>query len=143
MLMARIEGATRELGKPKDWPADKPCMTLPIRDVELEGGQHAMGSAWMPDPDELARLKNGGHVILWIFGEGHPPVHLQVGSAPDVESFKGIMHYEADCGALISDREIPGVTRSSSQGFFVGESMSISAARTIANALGFAFTEPT
>jgi hypothetical protein len=141
MLMSRIDGATRELGKPKDWPADKPCMTLPVRDMNVNG-EHVMASAWQPEPDEVARISNGASVRLWVLGGAHPPVALDVGAAPDVESFKGIMHYDELDGALLSDTEIPGVTRIQGPGkFFVGESFTALGARAVALAMGFAFKE--
>lgn len=78
MLIARIDGATRELGKPKNWPEGQECLTLPIKDIELEDGSDVMASAWQPDSQELERLVQGGHVILWVWGTGHPPVAMTV-----------------------------------------------------------------
>ncbi len=144
MLMARIEGATRELGKPVDWPEGKPCMTLPIKDVDLDTGDHVMGSAWQPDPAELGRLKAGAHVILWVFGRGHPPVSLMVGPQPqtgsDFESIKGVMWYSDVDGALMCDKEVPG-SRKIEEGYFVAESMTASMARLIAQSMGYGFKE--
>lgn len=31
-------------------------------------------SVWKPSPEELAMLNRGGYVLLWIFGDVHPPV---------------------------------------------------------------------
>lgn len=141
MLMSRIEGATRELGKPKDWPEDKPCMTLPIRDV-LVGGEPCMLSAWQPDPVELKRLANGASVYLWVYGTGHPPVSVTVGQTIENDTGLGLMWYDKDAGALMCDREIPGVTRKYGLGHFIGESMGLTAAKTIALAMGYAFRGP-
>lgn len=82
MLIARIEGATRELGKPDNWPEGQECLTLPIKDVELEDGTPVMASAWQPDAQEIQRIVQGGHVILWVWGRGHPPVAITVAEAP-------------------------------------------------------------
>lgn len=75
MLIARIEGFTRELAK------DQPeYARLPIRDepVEFAPGQvvNGMVSAWEPTPQELAALNAGGKVYLRILGASHPPVSL-------------------------------------------------------------------
>lgn len=79
MHIARIQGATRELGRPVEWPADKPCLTLPILDTVTKDGEPIMGSAWQPTQEELNSLLRGAHVNLWIWGTGHPPVALTVG----------------------------------------------------------------
>ena len=60
MIVGRIDGATRELGKPAGWndARDGKCLTLPVRD-ECVGGVHQMVSAWVPTPDEIARIAAG------------------------------------------------------------------------------------
>lgn len=82
MLIGLIDGFTRQLGKPPDWPEDKPCQSLAIRDTTSTEGDPVMGSAWIPTPEELERLKAGAHIHLWIWGTGHPPVALTVGEVP-------------------------------------------------------------
>lgn len=79
MLIGRIQGFTRELGKPKDWDNERDghCEALPILDVDANGVP-AMVSAWYPTPDEAKRIAAGEPVYLWIFGRSHPPVSLSV-----------------------------------------------------------------
>lgn len=83
MLIGHIEGATRELGKPASWDdaRDGKCLTLPIRD-EVDGGVAQMVSAWMPTPDEIARIVAGAPIYLRVVGTAHPPVLLMVGETP-------------------------------------------------------------
>lgn len=84
MIPARIEGATRFLGAPKDWDEkrDGSCGTLPIKDYQDEQGEYML-SAWTPTPAELDQLVLGGCVYLWIRGVKHPVVSLSIGAAPD------------------------------------------------------------
>lgn len=83
MLINRIRGATRNLGKPADWDDEKGrCVSLPIRDEVLAGGIPAMLSSWQPTPDELARLAAGAPVWLRVIGTSHPPVMLEVAAPP-------------------------------------------------------------
>ncbi len=81
MIIGRIEGATRVLGKPKDWDESHPdqrCGALAVLDIPPGQGGPAMVSAWFPTPDEVERLRQGQPVYLSIFGTGHPPVALWV-----------------------------------------------------------------
>jgi hypothetical protein len=82
MIIARITGATRVLGKSQGY------MGLPIRDeirnTTVDGEQTpVMVTAWEPTPDELARLNAGALVELCVLGTGHPPVMLNVGQVPE------------------------------------------------------------
>ncbi len=75
MIIARIEGFTRELGKSQGYRG------LPLRDetvVDAATGQvcNAMTTAWEPTPQELAMLNAGGKVYLQVLGTQHPPVLL-------------------------------------------------------------------
>lgn len=72
MLISRIEGTTRVLGKSQGY------LSLPIRDEILENGTPCMTSHWEPTPDELEKLNQGKKVSLTILGSGHPPVMLGV-----------------------------------------------------------------
>ena len=76
MLIGRIHGATRVLGKPSDM-TDEQCGSLAIRDMVVDG-LPAMVSAWHPTPDEVKRMAAGEPVYLWVFGSAHPPVALSV-----------------------------------------------------------------
>jgi hypothetical protein len=78
MLIGRIPGATRVLGKSQGY------LGLPLRDELIEEGVNGantpcMTTAWLPTPDELLRLNNGAAVHLRILGTAHPPVILEVG----------------------------------------------------------------
>jgi len=80
MIICRIEGATRTLGKSQGY------IGLPLRDELINctvGGEAtpSMVTAWEPTPDELARLNAGAKVLLRIIGIAHPPVNLEVGAA--------------------------------------------------------------
>ncbi|OYU91939.1 MAG: hypothetical protein CFE29_03580 [Bradyrhizobiaceae bacterium PARB1] len=82
MIIARIAGATRVLGKSQGY------IGLPLRDEMINctvGGEAtpSMVTAWEPTPDELARLNAGALVQLRIIGTGHPPVMLEVGEVPE------------------------------------------------------------
>jgi hypothetical protein len=81
MLIGRIPGATRVLGKSQGY------LGLPLRDELIEEGVNGantpcMTTAWLPTPDELERLNNGAAVHLRILGTAHPPVILEVGDIP-------------------------------------------------------------
>lgn len=82
MIIARITGATRVLGKSQGY------LGLPLRDELIHDtvngpGTPAIVTAWEPTPDELARLNAGAFVQLRIIGTGHPPVMLEVGEVPE------------------------------------------------------------
>ena len=81
MLIARIEGCTRELGKSQGY------LGLPLRDILIDSNvtgpnTPAMETAWEPTPDELIALNQGAKIILRIIGTQHPPVMLSVGEKP-------------------------------------------------------------
>lgn len=144
MQIVRVEGATRELGKPAEWGEDQKCLTLPVKDTVLEDGSKVMVSAWQPSQEELAQLAADGHVYLWVWGQGHPPVAITVAGA----EHKGTM-MRGPGGALVCDREIEGVTQkldADSARFYGGpymlaETVTLGAARVIAAAMGFRLQE--
>lgn len=83
MLIHRITGATRELGKAQGYTG------LPVRDEQIEmledGGVslvNMMVTAWEPTPDELVRINAGAPILLHVLGTAHPPVRLEVGNPP-------------------------------------------------------------
>lgn len=85
MIIGRIEGATRVLGKSQGY------LGLPLRDVLListvDGPQTpAMETAWLPTPDEIERINSGAPVILRIIGSAHPPVMVEVGILADAHT---------------------------------------------------------
>lgn len=75
MIIGYIEGATRILGAPEGNPEVKP---LAIRDIQYDDGTHAVMSAWMPTPNELAAMNAGEPVYLIIFGVSMPPAYVCV-----------------------------------------------------------------
>lgn len=81
MLIARIENATRVLGKSQGF------LGLPVRDeiiAERVLGDEvpSMVTAWEPTPDELVRLNAGAKIMLRLIGTQHPPVMVEVGPCP-------------------------------------------------------------
>ncbi len=81
MLIARIENATRVIGKSQGF------FGLPVRDEliserVLGNNIPCMTTAWEPTPEELQRLNNGAKVTLKIIGVNHPPVLIEVGPCP-------------------------------------------------------------
>lgn len=81
MQIGRIQGATRVLGKSQGY------LGLPLRDVVIsstvDGPEPpAMETAWLPSPDEIARINAGAPVILRVLGTAHPPVMVDVGEPP-------------------------------------------------------------
>jgi hypothetical protein len=68
-------GATRILGAPKEWDAEKhgTCVGLPIIDAH---GQ--MYSYWRPTMMERLRVAIGVPVRLSVVGKSHPPVAISV-----------------------------------------------------------------
>lgn len=82
MIIGRIEGTTRVLGKSQGY------LGLPLRDVLVSSttdGPHtpAMETAWLPTPDEIERINAGAPVILRVLGTSHPPVMVEVGTLAD------------------------------------------------------------
>ena len=84
MQIGSIEGATTTLGAPRDWDEERDgkCMDLPIRQEVINGSLPALTSAWLPTPEELAKLNAGAPVLLRIIAMSHPPVMLDVGEVP-------------------------------------------------------------
>jgi hypothetical protein len=84
MLIGRIEGATNDLGAPKDWvkERDGTCATLPVRVDVINGGMISMTSVWLPTLEEIERIVAGAPVYLRVVSSSHPPVMLDVGPAP-------------------------------------------------------------
>lgn len=81
MVIGRIQGWTRELGKGQGY------IGLSLRDVVISctvggPGTPAMETAWLPTPDEIAAIIAGAPIILRVIGTAHPPVMLTVGEPP-------------------------------------------------------------
>lgn len=81
MHVGRIEGATRVLGKSQGY------LGLPVRDVIVNctvGGEGvpAMETAWLPTPEQVARIVAGAAIHVRIQGTIHPPIMVDVGPLP-------------------------------------------------------------
>lgn len=82
MMVGRIEGATRVLGKSQGY------LGLPVRDTEITcavsgEGTPCLTTAWHPTPDELAALNAGAAVHVRLIGISHPPIMVEVGPIPE------------------------------------------------------------
>lgn len=82
MLIGRIAGATRVLGKSQGY------LGLPIRDSVVNcsvGGEQTpcMTTAWVPTPAELAALNAGAAIHVTLIGNSHPPIMLEAGPVPE------------------------------------------------------------
>lgn len=77
MLIKRIDGATRVLGKSQGYRG------LPVLDHDADDGTHMMMSAWEPTPEEIQKIVAGAPIYLTVVGFAHPPVMLSVGAVPE------------------------------------------------------------
>lgn len=77
MIQKRIEGANVTFGAPG-------CTDLAVRRTVFEDGMTVCESAWELMPDEIETLKNGGSLVLMVWGT-QPPVVLYV--TPPSETF--------------------------------------------------------
>lgn len=81
MMIGRIEGCTRVLGKSQGY------LGLPVRDLVIADavngpGTPAMETAWLPTPAEIEKIRAGAPIILRLIGSGHPPAMIDVGEVP-------------------------------------------------------------
>ena len=66
------------LGAPTGWSQDTlKCDPLAVTTTSTPQG-NAFVSYWRPSKHELEQLIAGQRVQLWIFGDAHPPVAVQV-----------------------------------------------------------------
>lgn len=61
------------LGAPKDMPN---CETVPA--TMFPDGQDGpmIATFWKPSPEELEQINANGFIVLWVWGNAHPPVGL-------------------------------------------------------------------
>lgn len=81
MNPGKIAGATRTLGAPEGWNAEKfgDCEPLEVREAECpETGSYGLQSAWYPNEQEKAAITAGAPVVLTVWGKGHPVVGMHV-----------------------------------------------------------------
>lgn len=76
MINGKVRKETRVLGKAQGYKG------LSIADKVIDGTP-IMESVWLPNTDELERLNKGASVVLLVAGQGHPPVRVEVGDAPE------------------------------------------------------------
>ena len=69
-------GTTRRIGKSQGY------LGLSVADCLSPDGVPMMLTSWQPSPKELAALVAGAPVYLWIIGQAHPPVMVEVGPEP-------------------------------------------------------------
>jgi hypothetical protein len=75
MTPGKIEGATVNLGAPRDWSVEQRGACDPLWIRERDG---TMESAWYPSDEEKRLIAEGRPVVLSVWGTGHPPVSLNV-----------------------------------------------------------------
>ena len=87
MQPAPHPSATRRIGAPRDWNAEKhgPCATIEVADV-VQDGLGYMETIWRPDAEELAALNAGAGIVLGINGFDHPVIYLSVTVPPQHEA---------------------------------------------------------
>jgi hypothetical protein len=77
VLIGRIEGATRVLGKSQGY------LGLPIKDElvneSVNGVSPSMVTAWIPTPREIEAIIAGSPVYVRIMGTQHPPMMVETG----------------------------------------------------------------
>lgn len=81
MIVGRVKGATKVLGKSQGF------LGLPVREdtllIDTDGSTHkVLVTAWEPTPAEIEKIVQGAPIHLILWGEGHPPVMLEVGDVP-------------------------------------------------------------
>lgn len=82
MEICKIDGFTRILGAPKDWDHSQvECKGLPI----VDNPDGWMVSQWKPNALEIETLRQGGTLLLWVYGTAHPVVGLDVSNADGVQ----------------------------------------------------------
>ena len=74
MLVGRIRDSNFCYKAP---PGMENCQDLYVRVFEDEDVR-IMSSAWMPTPEELARMNAGQPIHLHIYGQSHPVVSMTV-----------------------------------------------------------------
>lgn len=83
MISARINGATRVIGKSQGY------LGLSVRDeltnCTVNGeGTPQMVTAWEPTPAELTAIASGALIHVRILGTSHPPILVDVGPLPEI-----------------------------------------------------------
>lgn len=82
MEICKIDGFTRILGAPAEWDHSKTeCQGLPI----VDNPDGWMVSQWKPNAAEIETLRDGGSLLLWVFGTAHPVVGLDVSDAQGIK----------------------------------------------------------
>lgn len=74
MQVGRIRGSNFVYRAP---PGMDSCQDLHVH-VSEENGLRIISSAWLPTPEEVARICAGQPIFLHIYGSGHPVVAMSV-----------------------------------------------------------------
>ena len=74
MQVGRIRGSNMVYRAPEGMDN---CQDLHVQVFEADGVR-VMTSAWMPTPDEVARIQAGQPIFLHIYGAIHPVVSMTV-----------------------------------------------------------------
>lgn len=77
MKPAMFETMTHILGAPDKWDASKhgECSGLP---VEVDRENMTFTSCWVPTPEEIEALVNGGRIYVTVVCNFQPPLRLDV-----------------------------------------------------------------
>lgn len=90
MQIGRIPGATRVIGKSQGY------IGLPLRDEKINEAvtgpdTPCMVTAWIPTPKELELLNAGSAVHVKLIGNTHPPIMVEVGEPPEINSMEDML----------------------------------------------------
>lgn len=77
MMPIQFPEANLILNKPPSM-TDEECMALPICKTVNQSGYPVIVSCWKLNYEELQEIQKTGCIYLISFGEGSPPVSLQV-----------------------------------------------------------------
>ena len=72
MKAVEFEGQNLMLNPPSSMERGA-CGALPVMRID-----DRIISVWRPEPEDIAAINSGAHVLLHIWGKGHPPVALTV-----------------------------------------------------------------
>lgn len=67
--------AHQTLGQPPDWDEAKYGVVEGLRVARISG---TIMSVWQPTDEERAAIANGASIELYVFGDGMPPVAVEV-----------------------------------------------------------------
>ncbi len=79
MQNVEIALETRKIGAPQNWDVETmgECVTISVRDEPTSNG-NVMTTAWRLTDDEIRALRQGGHLIIGVYGVNHPVLSLGI-----------------------------------------------------------------